>query len=149
MNASPIHAAGLWPLVVYFFLVIVLMAGIMALSYVAGERHTAQAADQPFESGIVSVGFARLRLSARFYLIAMFFVIFDVEALFLFAWAIAVREAGWAGYIEALVFIGILLVALAYLWRLGALDWSETKRWRVPHHGKESDNAMVVKQGNA
>ncbi len=149
MNTSPIQAVSLWPLVVYFFLVIVLMAGIMALSYVAGERHTAKAADEPFESGIVTVGFARLRLSARFYLIAMFFVIFDVEALFLFAWAIAVREAGWAGYIEALVFIGILLVALAYLWRLGALDWRERTRWHVPQHGKESDNAMVVKQGNA
>jgi NADH-quinone oxidoreductase subunit A len=135
--------------VVYFFLVIVLMAGIMALSYVAGERHTAQAADEPFESGIVPVGFARLRLSARFYLIAMFFVIFDVEALFLFAWAIVVREAGWAGYIEALIFIGILLVALVYLWRLGALDWSERRRRHLPHHGKESNNAMVVKQGNA
>lgn len=149
MNASPIQAVSLWPLVVYFFLVIALMAGIVALSYVAGERHTARAADEPFESGIVTVGFARLRLSARFYLIAMFFVIFDVEALFLFAWAIAVREAGWAGYIEALVFIGILLVALVYLWRLGALDWSERKQKHLPHHGKESNNAMVVKQGNA
>ncbi|HEX7634510.1 MAG TPA: NADH-quinone oxidoreductase subunit A [Noviherbaspirillum sp.] len=148
MNGAPIQAASLWPLAVYFFLVIALMAGIMALSYVAGERHTAPAADEPFESGIVPVGFARLRLSAKFYLIAMFFVIFDVEALFLFAWAVAVREAGWAGYIEALVFVVILLVALVYLWRLGALDWGE--RGRRPHHRKESNNAtMVVKQGKA
>lgn len=148
MNVSPIQTVSLWPLAVYFFLVIALMAGIMALSYVTGERHTARAADEPFESGIVSVGFARLRLSARFYLIAMFFVIFDVEALFLFAWAVAVRETGWAGYIEALVFIGILLVALVYLWRLGALDWGG--RRRLPKHEKESNHAtMVVKQGNA
>ncbi len=147
MNVSSIQAVSLWPLVVYFFLVVVLMAGIMGLSYIAGERHTARAADEPFESGIVPVGSARLRLSVRFYLIAMFFVIFDVEALFLFAWAIALREAGWAGYIEALVFIGILLVALAYLWRLGALDWGGRKR--IPHHGKGSNDAMVVKQGKA
>ena len=73
----------------------------MALSYVIGERHKAGAADEPFESGIVTVGLARLRLSAKFYLIAMFFVIFDVEAVFLFAWAVAFRELGWAGYIEA------------------------------------------------
>lgn len=119
----------------------------MAFSYVAGERHTARAADEPFESGIVPVGLARLRLSAKFYLIAMFFVIFDVEALFLYAWAVAVREAGWVGYIEALIFIGILLVALVYLWRLGALDWGGTRH--LPHHGKESDNAVVVKQGRA
>ena len=81
------------------------------------------AADEPFESGIVTVGLARLRLSAKFYLIAVFFVIFDVEAVFLFAWAVAFRELGWPGYIEAVIFIAILGAALAYLWRLGALDW--------------------------
>ena len=62
--------------------------------------------------GIVTVGLARLRLSAKFYLIAMFFVIFDVEAVFLFAWAVAFRELGWAGYIEAVIFIGVLGAAL-------------------------------------
>lgn len=112
---------------VYFLLVAVLMAAIVVLSHLSGERHAARAADEPFESGIVPVGSARLRLSARFYLIAMFFVIFDVEALFLYAWAIAVREAGWAGYVEALIFIGVLLAALVYLWRLGALDWNTGK----------------------
>lgn len=120
------------------------MAGIVALSHVSGERHTARAADVPFESGIVPVGSARLRLSVRFYLIAMFFVIFDVEALFLFAWAVSLREAGWVGYIEALVFIGILLVALVYLWRLGALDWGGSRRLS-PHDRRESNDAMVVK----
>jgi NADH-quinone oxidoreductase subunit A len=64
-----------------------------------------------------------LRLSAKFYLIAVFFVIFDVEAVFLFAWAVAFRELGWAGYIEAVIFIAILGAALGYLWRQGALDW--------------------------
>jgi len=109
--------------VAYFFLVIALMAGVLALSHVIGERHTARAADEPFEGGIVTVGLARFRLSAKFYLIAMFFVIFDVEAVFLFAWAVAFRELGWAGYIEVVIFIGVLSAALAYLWRLGALDW--------------------------
>jgi NADH-quinone oxidoreductase subunit A len=117
-----------WPLVAYFFLIVVLVAGILGLSYIIGERHTARAADEPFESGIVTVGLARVRLSVKFYLIAMFFVIFDVEAVFLFAWAIAFRELGWAGYIEVLIFIGILCAALAYLWRLGALDWGSSGR---------------------
>ena len=71
--------------------------------------HKAGAADEPFESGIVTVGLARLRLSAKFYLIAVFFVIFDVEAVFLFAWAVAFRELGWPGYIEAVIFIAILV----------------------------------------
>jgi NADH-quinone oxidoreductase subunit A len=77
----------------------------------------------PYESGIVSEGTAQVRLSARFYLVAMFFVVFDVETAFIFAWAVAARETGWPGYWEILVFIVILVVALAYLWRLGALDW--------------------------
>jgi len=128
VDTSAIQSINVWPLAAYFLLVIVLVAGILALSYVIGERHTASAADEPFESGIVTVGRARVRLSAKFYLIAMFFVIFDVEAVFLFAWAIAFRELGWAGYIEAIIFIGVLGAALAYLWRLGALDWTPNVR---------------------
>ena len=128
MDTSAIQSIDVWPLAAYFFLVIVLVAGILALSYIIGERHTANAADEPFESGIVTVDHARVRLSAKFYLIAMFFVIFDVEAVFLFAWAIAFRELGWAGYIEAIIFIGVLGAALAYLWRLGALDWAPNVR---------------------
>ena len=126
MDTSATQSTELWPLVAYFFLVVVLVAGVIALSYVIGERHTARAANEPLESGIVTVGLARLRLSAKFYLIAVFFVIFDVEAVFLFAWAVAFRELGWAGYIEAVIFISILGAALAYLWRLGALDWNSS-----------------------
>ena len=77
------------------------------------------ATDEPFESGIVTVGLARLRLSAKFYLIAVFFVIFDVEAVFLFAWAVAFRELGWAGYIEAVIFIAILGAALGLFMAAG------------------------------
>jgi NADH-quinone oxidoreductase subunit A len=119
-----------WPLVVYFFLVIGLVTALVGVSYVLGERHHPRAPDAPFESGIVTVGDARLRLSAKYYLIAMFFVIFDVEALFLYAWAVSVREAGWTGYVEALVFIAILVAALIYLWRIGALDWGPPRRSR-------------------
>ena len=69
-----------------------------------------------------------MRLSVEFYLVAMFFVIFDLEAVFLVAWAIAFRELGWVGYIEVVVFIGILLTPLVYLWRQGALDWGTVGR---------------------
>lgn len=123
---TPAQLTEVWPLVAYFLLVIALMGVVLLLSHVIGERHRAGAADEPFEGGVVTVGFARLRLSAKFYLIAMFFVIFDVEAVFLFAWAVAFRELGWAGYIEVVIFIGILGAALAYLWRLGALDWGSS-----------------------
>ncbi len=83
---------------------------------------------EPYESGIVSTGAAHDRLSVHYYLVAMFFVIFDLEAVFIFAWAVALRQAGWAGFVEVAVFIGILIAALAYLWRLGALDWGPGKR---------------------
>ncbi len=114
----------LWPLVVYFAAVIVLVAGMIGLSSVLGQRHQDRQTGEPYESGIVSTGSARLRFNAQFYLIAMFFVIFDLEAMFIFAWAIAARASGWAGYVELLVFIGVLVVALIYLGRLGALDWN-------------------------
>jgi NADH-quinone oxidoreductase subunit A len=97
---------------------------MMLISYVMGERHREKETGEPYESGITTTGSARIRLSAQFYLIAMFFVIFDLESAFVVAWAIAARQLGWAGYAEILVFIGFLLAALIYLWRLGALDWS-------------------------
>jgi NADH-quinone oxidoreductase subunit A len=122
----------LWPLVVYFFAVAFLVAAMMALSYVLGERHRDRETHEPYESGIMPTGTARQRISAKFYLVAMFFVIFDLEAAFIFAWAAAFREVGWAGYAEVLVFIGILVAALAYLWRQGALDWAST--WRRARH---------------
>ena len=113
----------LWPLAVYFVLVIGLLVFMLAFSYILGQRHKERATEVPYESGVSSTGTARIRFDIKFYLVAMFFVIFDVEAVFIFAWAIALREAGWMGYIEILIFIGVLLAALVYLWRLGALDW--------------------------
>lgn len=112
-----------WPLVAYFVVVILLVAGMLTVSWVLGERHREPATGAPYESGILSQGSAQVRFSAKFYMVAMFFVIFDLEAVFIFLWAIAGRELGWAGYWEALVFIGVLAATLAYLWRVGALDW--------------------------
>jgi NADH-quinone oxidoreductase subunit A len=129
---------ALWPLVLYFAAVIVLVAATLGISYVLGMRHTARAAEQPFESGIVSVGSARVRFSAKFYLIAMFFVIFDLEAVYVFAWAIAFRDVGWPGYIEILIFIGILVAALVYLWRIGALDWAARPQRRLRRNERKA-----------
>jgi NADH-quinone oxidoreductase subunit A len=120
----------LWPLALLFAAVLGLVAVMIGLSHVLGERHRARATDEPFEGGIVSTGSARLRLSAKFYLLAMFFVIFDLESAFLVAWAVAARELGWPGYIGAVVFMAVLGVALAYLWRIGALDWGTSALMR-------------------
>jgi NADH-quinone oxidoreductase subunit A len=113
----------LWPLGVYTAIVFGLVGAMLGFSYLLGQRHHDRSTDFPYESGIVSEGSARVRLSAKFYLVAMFFVIFDLEAVFLFAWAVAVRETGWIGYVEVFIFISVLLVALGYLWRVGALEW--------------------------
>jgi NADH-quinone oxidoreductase subunit A len=118
----------LWTLGVYSVVVVLLATTMLAVSYVLGQRHDERATGQPYESGILSEGSARVHVSAKFYLVAMFFVIFDLEAVFIFAWAIAARELGWTGYWEILVFVAVLLAALSYLWRLGALDWSPSRR---------------------
>ncbi len=121
----------LWPLVVYFAAVLFVAGAMIGLAYIFGERHKDKATDEIFESGIATTGDARLRLSAQYYLVAMFFVIFDLEAVFIIAWALGVLELGWAGYIEILIFIAVLFAALVYLWRLGALDWGpKTSRAR-------------------
>jgi NADH-quinone oxidoreductase subunit A len=114
---------NLWPLAVYLVIIIGLVVAMLGLSFVLGQRHDNRQTGSPYESGILSQGSARVRLSAKFYLVAMLFVIFDLEAVFIFAWAVVVREAGWAGYSEALVFITVLLATLFYLQRVGALDW--------------------------
>ena len=112
-----------WPLAVYAASVIALTAGMLVLSYFLGQRHREKATGRPYESGVVSTGSARVRFDVKFYLVAMVFVIFDIETVFIFAWAAAFRELGWAGYIEALIFIAAVAAILVYLWRLGALEW--------------------------
>jgi NADH-quinone oxidoreductase subunit A len=118
------------PFTIYAVLVVTAVIGMLVLSSLLGPRTRGHATDQPYESGIAVTGDARLRVSARFYLVAMFFVVFDLEAVYLYAWAVAVRETGWTGFAEALFFILILLAALVYLWRIGALDWSPAARAR-------------------
>jgi len=122
------HPIPIWPLALYFVLVVGLVAAMLGLSYVLGQRHRERATARFYEGGIESEGSARVRLSPRFYLVAMFFVIFDLEAVFLFSWAVAARELGWPGYCEVAVFAGLLAAALVYLWRVGALDWAIVRR---------------------
>ena len=120
-----------WPFWVYAGAVVILVAAVIGTSYVLGQRHRERTTGRPYESGSPLTGTARLRFSVSFYLVAMFFVVFDVESIYIFAWAVAWRALGWAGYVEVLIFIGILLSALVYLWRLGALDWGTTRRQKL------------------
>jgi len=117
------YSAPLWPLFLYGLIVLSLVGIMIGLSYFLGQRHKERATDDPYEGGILSHGSARIRFSSQFYLIAMLFVIFDVETIFIFSWAIAFRELGWYGYAGVLVFIILLIVVLIYEWRVGALDF--------------------------
>jgi len=130
MNGSP----PLWPLALYAAGVLALVAFMIGASHVLGQRHRERVTHVPYESGIPPVGTARLRLAARYYLLAILFVVFDLEAVLLMGWAVAARETGWAGFAAALVFVLLLLVALAYLWRSGALEAG-------PSRGRRRDRA--------
>lgn len=139
-----------WPFVVYAMAVIGIIAGMLGLPALLGERHWQNPArrgqrgtDAPYESGVIPTGGARLRLPIQYYFAAMFFVVFDVEAAFIYAWAIAVPESGWLGFAEIAIFIAILLAALAYLWRVGALDWG-VQYQRADRPEQEKRDALVA-----
>ena len=116
-----------WPLLLYFVFVLALVIVMIVVSFFLGERHRERVTEEPYESGIKPTGSTGIHLSVKFYLIALFFVIFDVESIYIFAWAISFRESGWAGYIEIVIFIIILVLTLVYLWRMGALDWEKRR----------------------
>lgn len=127
-----------WSFAAYVIGALLICAFMLAIPVWLGGRAFGRAKNEPFESGAASVGTARMRFSAKFYLTAMFFVIFDIEALFLYAWSVSVRESGWAGFIEAVIFIAVLLAGLVYIWRLGALDWApEARRKKAIKHAQQ------------
>ena len=131
----PQHSAAeaaweLLPLVLFLLAVAAVIAvALVGAWFIGAKARHGGARTLPFESGIVPVGDAEeMRMSIEFYLIAVFFVIFDLETIFIIAWAVAFFDVGWRGYIGASVFIGLLLVALLYEWRSGALDWGRKRR---------------------
>ena len=112
-----------FPLVVMFTLAAVVVLALLLIAWKVGPHSTNPAKAEPFESGNSPRGDARIRFSVKFYLIAMLFVIFDVETIFIFSWAIAFEELGWFGYVGVIVFVILLFVVLIYEWRNGALDF--------------------------
>ena len=131
--------SGIVSLAIYLGIVVLLIAVLMVVTHLSGERHFERGTGVPYESGVPITGSARLRFGADFYLIAMFFVIFDISSVFLFAWTVAARELGWPGYVAALVFIGETGAGLAYLWRRGAFDWGARRlREHRERHGIKS-----------
>ena len=113
----------IFPLIVFGVIVVTLIVGFLVLSAFLGQKRNDHATHDVYESGVLPVGSPNIKISVPFYLTAILFIIFDLEAVFLFAWAISIREAGWVGFIEVFIFITILIAGLIYLWRSGALEW--------------------------
>ena len=119
-----------FPVLVQGILAIVIAAALIVLSYVLGKRVRNAVKDTPYESGITPTGDARGRFSVKFYLVAMLFILFDIEVIFLYPWVVVYRELKMFGFIEMLVFVILILSGFFYIWRKGALDWAYADRPR-------------------
>jgi|SRR5580700_2594971 NADH-quinone oxidoreductase subunit A len=111
------------PLLLHLLVAVFLASALTAASILVGWRRPNRAKQQAYECGMIPTGDARQPFSVRFYLIAMVFILFDVEAIFLFPWAFVFRDLRWNGFFEMMLYIAILLVGYLYLWKKGALDW--------------------------
>jgi NADH-quinone oxidoreductase subunit A len=98
----------------------------IALSSLLGPHKPTPEKLAPYECGMPPVGDARERQSVKFYLVAMIFLLFDIEVAFLYPWALALRDLGWAGFVQVVLFMGLLLFGYLYVWRKGILDWGES-----------------------
>jgi NADH-quinone oxidoreductase subunit A len=112
-----------FPLAVVFALAGILAATLVGLATLLGPRRPTAVKASPFECGSEPIGSAHDRFGVKFYLIAILFIVFDIEAVFIYPWAVLLRELGWSGYATMAVFAFTLVVGLAYVWKKGALDW--------------------------
>ena len=101
---------------------------MLGLSYLLGKKVRNRVKDMPYESGIVPTGDARQRFSVKFYVVGMLFILFDIEAIFLYPWAVVYRQLRMFAFVEMLIFIILILCGFFYIWKKGALDWSYSDR---------------------
>ncbi|MFB2539003.1 MULTISPECIES: NADH-quinone oxidoreductase subunit A [unclassified Acinetobacter] len=141
-----------WAIIAFVIGVTFLCVFMLTVPLLLGGKAWGRAKQEQFESGVVSAGGARIRLSAKFYLVAIFFVVFDLEALYLYAWATSVREVGWIGFSVAAVFILVLLIGLIYEMSTGALNWAPADRLKAagikPKIGSPNMNIADVTRFN-
>ena len=119
---------GIFSLTIYLILVLVFVAAQLFLASWLGEKKRSLEKSRPYECGIIPTGTARLRYPVPFYLVAIFFLIFDVEGAYIFTWAVAYEDLGWPGWMQMSFFIVLLLIGLLYIWKKGGLDWRPAYR---------------------
>src|SRR5579859_2727177 len=117
-----------FPVLVQALLAMALAAGLLSVSFLLGKHVRNKIKDTPYESGIVPTGDARQRFSVKFYLVGMLFILFDIEAIFLYPWAVVYRQLKMFAFFEMLIFIVLILCGFFYIWKKGALDWSYSDR---------------------
>ena len=114
-----------FPVLLQVFIALVVAGGLIGASFLLGKKVRNQVKDLPYECGIVPVGSARERFSVKFYLVAMLFILFDIEAIFLYPWAVVYRNLGLFGFFEMLVFLNLVLWGFFYIWKKGVLNWAQ------------------------
>jgi NADH-quinone oxidoreductase subunit A len=117
-----------FPVLLQVAIAMAVAAGMLGASFLLGKRVRNKVKDMPYECGITPVGNARERFSVKFYLVAMLFILFDIEAIFLYPWAVVYRELKMFAFVEMLIFIILILAGFFYIWKKGALDWSGADR---------------------
>jgi NADH-quinone oxidoreductase subunit A len=114
-----------FPVLLQVVIAVALAVGLVGGGLLLGKRVRNEAKDTPYESGMQPVGSARERFSVKFYLVAMVFILFDIEAIFLYPWAVVYRELKLFAFVEMLLFIVLVLAGFFYIWKKGVLDWSQ------------------------
>src|SRR6476661_1982315 len=117
-----------FPVLLQAIIAMALAAGLLSVSYLLGKKVRNRVKDTPYESGIVPTGDARHRFSVKFYLVGMLFILFDIEAIFLYPWVVVYRDLKMFGFVEMLVYIALILVGFFYVYKKGALDWAIVKK---------------------
>ena len=142
------------PLLIHFILAGALATVIVLLSWLIGQRKPTRAKLSPYECGMTPIGDARERFSVKFYMVGMLFILFDVEAVFLYPWAVILKELKMFGFWEMLVYIGIVMVGLWYIWKKGVLDWGfgapnrlETRPAATPPRVEQPEAELVGVSG--
>ena len=122
------YAQTYFPVLVQIAIAIAVATGLIAASSLLGKRARSPQKDTPYECGMAPVGSARERFSVKFYLVGMLFILFDIEAIFLYPWAVVYRELKLFAFFEMLIFIALVLAGFFYIWKKGALDWSGSQK---------------------
>jgi NADH-quinone oxidoreductase subunit A len=135
-----------FPVLVQIVIALVVAGALVAISFLLGKRVRNRVKDSPYESGIAPTGSARERFSVKFYLVAIVFILFDIEAVFLYPWAVVYRELKMFGFFEMLIFVALVLAGFFYIWKKGALDWSHETTEGSPY---EAEGARVTKRNAA